>query len=425
MKLAQRAVARKSKARKTRLKGIVANLRDKLSKISLRRSSAPHETPKQHDWIILYVVAGLCIFGLLMIYSGSFYVASQRANTIFTPNNPYHFFILQAAWLVVGSVAGFIFYKLPLGTIKALALPALLTIGILLLIVLAIPGEINGAKLWIKIGPFSLQPSEFAKPFLLVYIAGLLAKINTKDLKELESYAKHSLLPFLLVVLPIVGLIFLGKDLATAGLVGAMCLGVYFFAVNSRLHHIITIGLVAIAIVAGIGFSLSEQYRVNRVNTYIQFLETGEVQDPTDTGYQLRQILIAVGTGGFNGFGFGQSKQKYFYLQETAFSDTIFAIVAEEFGFLGSILVILAYVILIFRALKIAQNAPNAFSSLLALGIGIWFFLQTVIHLGVNVGLIPLTGMTIPFLSYGGSSLLASLIGVGLLLNISKKVKLD
>src|SRR5262249_52874754 len=153
-------------------------------------------------------------------------------------------------------------------------------------------------------------------------------------------------------------------------------------------------------------FTVIQPYRLSRVKNYLDFLLNGNFRDQLNTGYQLYQTIIAVGSGGPLGYGFGQSRQKYNYLQETAFNDTIFAVIAEEFGLFGSVLVILAYVILLFRGLKVAQHAPDRFSAFLALGVVSWIFIQTVIHLGVNVGLVPLTGITLPFISYGGSSLI-------------------
>lgn len=416
---------RKQQVRKARFKGLLSAIRDSITNIAHKRAEGRGEGSTHPDWTILNIVAGLCVFGWIMIYSGSFYVASQRADTLFYQYNPYHFFILQGIWLLVASVVGYIVYKFPLEAIKKLSPLGLIVIGILLIVVLILPTEINGAKQWILIGPFSLQPSEFAKPLLIIYLAVVLSNFSKKKITDVKSYIQESVLPFALIALPIVALILLGRDLATAGLVGVVALTIYFFSQNTSLHNLATIGLVVVALLAGIGFTFSEGYRQNRVNTYIGFLSTGEVADPTNTGYQLRQVLIAVGSGGVNGYGFGQSKQKYNYLQETAFNDTIFAVVAEEFGFIGSIIVIFAYVILIFRSLKIAQRAPNKFQQLTVIGISSWLFFQSAIHLGVNVGLIPLTGMTMPFLSYGGSSLIATLIGIGLLLNISKQVKID
>jgi cell division protein FtsW len=167
-------------------------------------------------------------------------------------------------------------------------------------------------------------------------------------------------------------------------------------------------------------------YRLQRVQTFLNLLLKGEVVDPRGTGYQIQQILIGIGSGGFFGKGFGQSRQRFGYLVEnTAFTDSIFAIVLEELGFLGGTILIVAWMILFVRGMKIAQNAPDKEGKLLATGIVIWLTLQAFFNMGANVGLIPLTGIPLPLLTYGGSSTVVTLIGIAILLNISKYSKLN
>lgn len=389
------------------------------------RQSEANPDRNDADRIILFTTAALVIFGWIMVYSGSFYVASQQKNTIFTAYNPYHFFILQGIWITLGSMAGYLAFRLPLKFYKILILPGLITIVSLLVIVLFLPGTINGAKLWIKLGPFSLQPSEFAKPLIILYLASLFAKLRTSDYKDYANYFQKKVLPFSLVIAPIVALVLAGSDLAGAGLMIMIAGGMFFMADNHRYTNYTVVMLVISAVIFAITFTTLEPYRMERVETYVDAVITGQPRNPLSSGYQLTQILTAVGSGGFSGYGFGQSRQKYFYLQETAFNDTIFAVIAEEFGFIGSIAVIASFYLLISRALKVAQACKNRFAAYTALGIALWLFLQSLIHLGVNVGMIPLTGITLPFMSYGGSSLIASLITIGILLNVSKEVKLD
>lgn len=377
------------------------------------------------DRVVLVATAMLIVFGWIMIYSGSFYVASQRLNTILYPYNPYHFFILQGIWILVGLAAAFLTYKFPVKSYKTLVMPALAIVGLLLVVVLVRDETVNGAKLWILIGPFSLQPSEFAKPTLIIYLAAIFAKYKEKDLTDFQTFVSKRIVPFALVVFPIVMLILIGRDLATAVLVAAIAVVMFFMNDNHLYTNLAVVALLVGGVVFGTYFTFSEGYRQERVNTYLEVLRTGTPDKPLSSGYQLNQILTAVGSGGLDGYGFGQSRQKYYYLQETAFSDTIFAVIAEEFGFIGSVGVIGAFAILIFRGVKIAQHAQSKYSALIALGISIWIFLQALIHLAVNVGLFPLTGITLPFLSYGGSSLLSCMIGIGLLLNVSREVNLD
>jgi cell division protein FtsW len=331
--------------------------------------------------------------------------------------------------MIAGTFTAILAYKFPLDKLRFLITPAYAVVLGLLIIVLLLPGEINGAKLWIRIGPMSLQPSEFAKPVLIVYLAAVLAKPWSMTKKNTSSavqdYINQRLLPFCFITLPISFLVLIGNDLATAALIFGIGLVVFFLSDSNTIHNLFNIIAGGVGTALGIFFTVSEPYRMARLARHLDFTFTGQITDPLNTGYQLRQILIAVATGGLFGYGFGQSRQKYFYLQDTAFTDTIFAVIAEEFGFIGSILVIIGFMLLVFRAIKIAQASPNKFYSLIAAGVGIWIFFQSFIHLAVNVGLIPLTGMTLPLMSYGGSSLIATLAGVGLLLNVSKHVKLD
>lgn len=388
-----------------------------------------NSTDHSPDRTIMLLTFGLSMFGLIMVYSGSFYVASNRVKTLFVPNNPFHFFLLQVLWLIAGTIAAYIAYRINYKHYKKLILPGLLTVLALLIIVLLRDEVVNGAKSWILIGPFSLQPSEFAKPLVIIYLAAVFSKPWQPKGEELAekvmNYIVERFLPFALVVGPLIFLTLAGRDLVSAGIIGVISLAVFFFADNQAIHNWACAIVVGLGGIIGYVFAVFEPYRRARLATYLEFIGRGEILDPTNTGYQLNQILIAVGSGGLFGFGFGQSRQKYFYLQETAFSDTIFAVVAEEFGLFGSLVLIFVLLGFLLRGLRIATRARDKFGSLMAFGVVVWFATQVIIHLGVNVGLLPLTGITLPFLSYGGSSLITCLIGVGILLNVSKGVKLD
>lgn len=392
------------------------------------KSDNPHYG--KPDSILLVITIGLVVFGLLMVYSGSFYVASNQLDTILFPGNPWHYLIMQAAWAVVGGILAFIAYKTPLKVVKLLLLPVFLVILLLLILTLMQSGNINGAKSWIDIGfnGIRIQPSELAKPVVIVYLAAILArpwKANGSLEDQFKDYMRQRFIPFLLITAPVVLLVLAGKDFATAGIIGVVAFSIFLFADNSKIHHLF-LGLVPAvgAILAIISVSV-EAFRQSRLATYFAFLKDGEIINPLSTGYQLSQIMIAVGSGGLTGYGFGQSRQKYFYLQETAFSDTIFAVVAEEFGLLGGIILLAVLILFLSRGFKIASKLESKFEALLCLGVIIWLSLQSFIHLGVNVGLLPLTGLTLPLVSYGGSSLIGVLVSIGLLLNISRKVKLD
>jgi cell division protein FtsW len=233
------------------------------------------------------------------------------------------------------------------------------------------------------------------------------------------------MLPFLGILATILVLILVEPDLGTTAVMGATALVIFFLSGEGYLHNIGFSLLLVVSLFVGILAALLESYRLSRVKTFIEVVKTGLPPDKSNTGYQLSQILIAIGSGGFLGVGFGQSKQKFNYLGETAFSDNIYAVIAEEFGFLGAIFIATVFLFIAFRGMKIAQKCTDKQSALLAAGITIWFATQAFFHIAANVGLVPLTGITLPFVSYGGSSMIVTLSAAGLLLNISKYVKLD
>ena len=217
-------------------------------------------------------------------------------------------------------------------------------------------------------------------------------------------------------------LIMLEPDLGTTMIIGLTSFTMFFVAKNGWDHTKYTLGsllllstpLVAIA-------TILAPYRLGRMRTYLDLLLTGEISDPRGDGYQMQQILIGIGSGGFLGKGFGQSRQRYGYLVEnTAFTDSIYAIILEELGFLGGTILVIAWLVFLWRGFKIANNAPDKQGKLLATGVTIWLTLQALLNMGANTGLIPLTGIPAPLLSYGGSSTIVTFIGIGILLNISK-----
>ena len=389
------------------------------------RKSKDNKGTDPPDIFSVMTVAGLIVFGWIMIYSGSFYLAAQRSGTLVREFNPFHFFLLQGMWILVGMGACYLFYRINRKLYPFISLPALLISIFMLIGILIAPQELNATNnRWINFAGFSMQPSEIIKPFAVVYLASVFSKAPDKKKVEVRQYIKYWLMPFTIVASISVGLVVLGKDLATAGVLGITLWTMLLFSNNKIINNIASFGMLIVGAISGVIFILIEDYRIQRVKTYLDFFLTGEVTNPLGSGYQLYQILIAIGSGGIWGLGFGQSKQKYLYLQETAFTDTIFAVVAEEFGFIGSLAVVVTLTILFMRWIIIAKNTRDRFSYLLVIGITSWFFTQSFIHLAVNVGLFPLTGIPLPFMSYGGSSLLSCMIGLGMLLNISKDAKL-
>jgi cell division protein FtsW len=375
------------------------------------------------DKIILTLTILMVVFGAMMIFDASMYVADQ----VFF--DKFHFLILHLQWLVIGIVLAVIVYFWDYHKILKLAVPALIIIILLLLLVLVAGDEINGAKRWFSLGSLgNIQPAEFAKIAIILYLASWLSKQNfqykTLTSAFKDGFGKH-LLNFGSILASIAILIILEPDLGTTMIICATAFFMFLMSGENRVHTKITL---ASALVLGVPLAtiaaVIEPYRLQRVKTYLELLLKGEVADPRGSGYQIQQILIGIGSGGFIGKGFGQSRQRFGYLVEnTAFTDSIFAIILEELGFLGGSILVFAWILFFLRGFKIAQNAPDKEGRLLAMGIVVWLTMQAFLNMGANVGLIPLTGMPLPFFTYGGSSTLVTLLGVAILLNISRFTK--
>ncbi len=371
---------------------------------------------KKPDLPLLYLVIAFLIFGAVMVYSSSFIVDED---------NPFKFFILQLTWIGIGSVIGAFLYFIHYKFLEKLIIP-ILAFSILLLLLLLVPGvgkTINGATRWIDLKFFDLQPSEVIKLSFTLYLASWASKqklYGKIDKETVLEHIKNEIIPFLFT-LGVVSLLVLGQpDLATTAIIGSTALGVYFLSGRDILHNMGTFLIMCVLVFSGIIAGFMEPYRFARIQTYLSFLATGEVHDPTGSGYQLRNILIAVGSGGIFGVGFGESRQKFHYLGHTSFSDNIFAIIAEEFGLVGSLIVTSLFMYFLVRGFKIAFNVPDRFGKLLASGITIWITIQAYFHIMANIGLIPVTGIPLPYMSYGGSSMVMVIAATAILLNISR-----
>jgi len=370
------------------------------------------------DYKMLYVVIVLTVLGTIMVYSGSVIAAARQGHA------PYYYFVRQLLWIMVGTMLGYVVYKIHYNHLAKLALPGL-GIAIFFLILVLILNWGADIKRWIPIGPFTFQPSEFAKVVLFIYLSNWLAKSKQKLSNIFKSDNKLipyiiELILFLILLGSITILILIQPDLDTTIVIATTSFIVYFISGNDSIHTMISIILVAIFTVSGSILATLADYRLERITNWLGFWRENDIQDPFGAGYQLRQILVAVASGGFWGLGFGQSRQKFHYLGETAFTDTIFAIFAEEFGLIGGMLLILMYIYFLMRGYKIARHAPNKYTFLLAVAITTWISLQSLLHIAANVAMIPINGNTLPFFSYGGSSTIMNLVGVGILLNISK-----
>lgn len=376
-------------------------------------------TGHKPDSIILIFAIMMAIFGAIMIFDASVF----QANTVF--HDQFYFLKSQLVWLVVGIIPAVLVYFWDYRKILKLAFPALIITVVLLVLVLVLGEALNGSKRWFAIGSLpKIQPAEFAKITLIMYLSSWLAKrdYKYKDFKSAlrEGFIKN-LLGFLAILGTVAVLILLEPDLGTTMILCMTCFLMFIMAGEDKTHTLASVSVLLLLVPVAALAAILEPYRLQRVMTFMSLLFTGKVADPQGSGYQMQQILIGIGSGGIFGTGFGQSRQRFGYLVEnTAFTDSIFAVILEELGFLGGTIIIIAWLVFLWRGLKIAMGAPDKEGKLLAAGITIWLVLQTLLNIAANVGFIPLTGMPIPLVSYGGSSTIVSLIGIGILLNISK-----
>jgi cell division protein FtsW len=358
------------------------------------------------DIILLIVTFTLLAIGLIMVYSASAVWADYKFNDSF------FFAKRQVLFAGVGIVAMFFIMNVDYWTWRTWAKAIVITCFVLLVLVL-IPGignERNGSRSWIGVGAFSIQPSEFMKLAMIAFLAKFLS-----ERQKLITSFKLGLVPSLTLVFLAFGMIMLQPDLGT----GTVMVGtsvVMIFIAGARISHFAGLGLIGVA--GFVGLIISAPYRMKRITSFLD-----PWQDPLNSGFQIIQSLYAIGPGGLFGLGLGQSRQKFFYLPEPQ-TDFIFAILAEELGFIGGSFVLLLFALLLWRGIRIALGAPDLYGSFLAVGIIAMIAIQVMINVGVVTGLMPVTGITLPFLSYGGSSLTLMLMAIGVLLNISRYARL-
>lgn len=353
-------------------------------------------------WIFIAVIMLLSL-GLIMVFSASSVMGLADAG------NPYYYVQRQTILAAVGLVLMFTLMKVDYHLFKPLALPGLVISFVLLIAVLFVGSGTGGATRWIRIAGFNLQPSEVAKLVMVNYVAVYLSTKRDKARKFFTG-----LLPILIITGAQFVLILLEPDFGTAvALVFAVL--VVLFAGGVHLGQLAVVG--ALAAPAMYYLLTMKEYRVRRLFAFLD-----PWSDPTDTGWNVIQSLLAIGSGGLFGLGLGKSKQKFSYLPEHH-TDFIFAILCEELGFLGGASVLVLYGIIAWRGLRIAMRAPDLYGALLAIGITSMIAFQAMLNIGVVTGSLPVTGIPLPFISHGGSSLLMSLAGVGILLNISRQCR--
>ena len=358
---------------------------------------------KRMDYILFISVLIICIFGIIMIYSSSSIWAE------FKYQDAFKYVKQQGLFFIVGIFVMLICSKINLDFLKKKA-NLILGVCFLLLVLVLIPGIgtiRNGSRSWFGIGGLGIQPSEFAKLGLIIFTAKYLAR-NQKNMGDVKKGA----LPIFLVIGVFFLFIMLEPDFGTA-MVMALTLIALIFVSGLKISFFVKLGILGLAGI--VLLIIAAPYRMARI---VSFLNPWS--DPLGSGYQIIQSLYAIGPGGLLGQGFLNSRQKHFYLPEPQ-TDFIFSIISEEFGFLGVLIVCGFFFLLFYRMLRIALRSNDLFQKYLTFGLAFGIFIQASLNLAVVVGLIPVTGVTLPFFSYGGSSLLISMIGVGLVLNVSRK----
>jgi len=363
---------------------------------------------KRHamDLSLFVTVVLLLVIGVMMVFSSSFYFAMSQWQ------DKYYFFYKDLKFAIVGFGIMVVVAMVPYRMYKKFA-PMLLVVslGLLALVLTPVGTEINGAQRWIYIGSISIMPSEVAKISAIIFTAHSLEN-NRNHLKKFTV----GILPYLILIAFYFGLIILQPNLSTAITITLIIMTMVFVA-GARLDQIIGLGIAGVA-AFGV-FAMSAEYRRARI---LAFMNPFDYAD--SSGWQVIQSLYAIGSGGLFGVGIGQSIQNKLYIPEPQ-NDFIFATIGEEFGFVGCVIVILLFFILIYRGVKIAVNAPDLFGSLVATGIVAMISFQVIINISVATSSMPVTGIPLPFISFGGSSLLILMGCMGILLNISQYTLTD
>jgi cell division protein FtsW len=367
-------------------------------------------TPLQMDPVLLSIGLALLFGGLVILASASISVSDNTAG------EPFYYVQRQAIAALIGAAAAFVCLFIPMSVWRNLG-PLMLLIALALLLVVLIPGvghAVNGSTRWLRVGVMNIQVSEPARLCLILYIAGYLVRQN----KSLRVQFSGFLRPMLVLSLAC-GLLLAEPDFGAAIVLLATALAMLFVA-GARVRDFLL--FFSTTIIAMAGLAITSPYRLQRLTAFLD-----PWSDPFNSGFQLTQSLIAIGRGEWFGVGLGSSVQKLFYLPE-AHTDFVFAVFAEEFGLLGSLLLIALFFGLLWRIFKLSIRAANAerfFEAYLTVGLGTWLGLQAFINVGVNMGMLPTKGLTLPLISYGRSSLIIAMISIGLLLRVHHELVTD
>lgn len=352
------------------------------------------------DFTLLALVAALTVTGLVFVYSASFVIGLAQFG------DSHRFIVRQGAWALLGAALLLTMLRFDYHRLRRLAAPLMGVTVLLLLAVLALGNEAGGAQRWVSAGPLSFQPAEFAKLSVIIYLAAWLSSRGD----SLRSF-EHGLAPFIVIISAIGLLLMLQPDFGTTAIILAITLTMFWVAGATlvQMGALLVSGSVVV-----ISLALIEGYRMERLGAFFN-----AEADPLGRGFQTLQSLIALGNGGTTGLGLGASRGKFFYVPESH-TDGIFAIIGEELGIIATGAVLLLFVTLMLRGYQVARRAPDQFGFLLATGITTWLTVQALVNIGGITRVIPLTGVPLPFLSYGGSALAAALLGAGLLAGISR-----
>ena len=356
------------------------------------------------DKILVFSTIALSLFGTIMIYSSSYIWAEYKFN------NPYKYLISQGIFVIVGIILMLIISRINYKFYKEKS-NIILLISFALLVLVLIPGigkVRNGSRSWFGIGSLGIQPSEISKIALVIFTSKYLAK-NERE----KRVTKNFVFPILFIIMLFFAFIMLEPDFGT-GMIIVSSLIVLIFVTGANLSIFVKLGIAGLLGI--IGLILVAPYRLKRITSFLN-----PWSDPLGSGFQIIQSLYAIGPGGLLGQGFLNSRQKHFYLPEPQ-TDFIFSIISEEFGFLGILLVSVLFLIIFYRCIKIAIKCEDLFAKYLVFGLSFMLLFQTGLNLSVVIGIIPVTGVTLPFISYGGSSLLVSMASIGIILNVGKNI---
>ncbi len=390
------ATVQEKKQKAASVQAVTEEEQQKLDELEMR---LPRVAGKIDAWLLISVLALLCI-GNVMVYSASSYAAARYQG------DASYYFQRELMWTILGLIAMLVTMRVDYRQWRRISLVGMLIILPLLVIVLKFGVNVYGASRWIAVGSFfSFEPSELTKLVLALYIADWLARKG----KQVSTFL-YGLAPFVILVGIVLGLVLLENDLGSAIIIAGFATAMFFTAGANIMQFLL-------AIACGGLIFLKEalsSYRYYRVADFLH-----PFKDIMGINLQLYQALLALGSGGWFGLGLGASRQKTGYLP-FPYTDSIFPVIGEELGFIGCALIVILFLFLAFRGFRLARRTPDLYGALLATGITTWLILQAMINIGANTGTIPYTGVPLPFISFGGSSLVVSLAAVGVLLNISR-----